>query len=447
MSQFIHSFVTLIVAVLLFVPSSAYAAPADDASHFMSDSLSRAHRKSLSETEADQLKREKVELPNKLDADLSRLIRSWNRGYVSRQKGQPCQDDATAANHPKTSDSIYIERLSKLPAAISMTFNPVVKECIELYVERRRPLLRSMLTLGDLYFPMIEEALDRHKLPDELKYLAIVESALNPTAVSSAGASGLWQFMLSTGKVYGLEVNSLVDDRFDPQKSTDAACRYLKDLYGIYDDWLLAIAAYNCGPGNVNRALRAAGGDKADFWKIYLNLPRETRSYIPLFMAAYYSMTYHREHNICPRDMIIPLATDTMMLDCAVSLDRIAELSGVEKDVICLLNPQYKRNVIPGNIKPYSLRMPVASLNVLSEKRDSLVSPELAMKLVSPNTASNSKEVASGSSKYHVIRKGDTLSSIAKRYNTTVAALQRMNGKRVSSAKNLRIGARIKVRR
>lgn len=387
---------------------------------------------------------EHISLPNSLDEELEQLLELWLKGYSRRtQSGRslrPCQDDERTVI-PTTPDSVYIDRLSKLPTVIPVTFNPVVKDCVELYVERRRSLLRSMLTLGDLYFPQIEEALDKHGLPTELKYLTIVESALNPTAVSPAGASGLWQFMLATAKIYGLTVNSLIDERLDPKKSTEAACRYLKDMYQIYGDWLLVIASYNCGPGNVNRAIRSAGG-KANFWAIYPYLPKETRRYVPLFIGAYYAMHYHSEHNICPREMGVPLATDTLMLHQIVDFKRIEQLSGVPESDLKLLNPQYRRGIVPGHIRPYPILLPMSAASALDKQRDSLCSPDLNMKR--EGLEQHIVEVGDRSaSKYHRVRKGDTLGHIARTYGTSVQKLRRLNGVR---AGRLKPGMRIRVR-
>lgn len=220
-------------------------------------------------------------LPESLDANVDSLLHSWHVQYFS-QKDDYCHDDHDNVYYP---DSVYAERLSRLPSVIDLPYNQVVRDCIDLYAGRKRDLVRYMLGMADFYFPIIEEVLDKHGLPLELKYLAVVESALNPVALSRVGAAGLWQFMLPTGKIYGLEINSLIDDRRDPRRATEAACAYFKDMYAIYGDWNLVMAAYNCGPGNVNKAIRRAGG-KHDFWDIFRFLPRETRTYVPLFIAA-----------------------------------------------------------------------------------------------------------------------------------------------------------------
>ncbi|MDR1161342.1 MAG: lytic transglycosylase domain-containing protein, partial [Tannerellaceae bacterium] len=277
-------------------------------------------------------------IPESLDANVDSLLQSWHVQYFSNTDDY-CHDDENNVYFP---DEVVRDRLERLPHLIPMTFNSVVRNSINLYTERRRNLVRYMLGMADYYFPLMEQILDEHDLPLELKYLAVVESALNPTAVSRVGASGFWQFMLPTGKSYGLEINSLVDERRDPVKATYAACRYFKDMYDIYQDWHLVLASYNCGPGNVNKAIRRAGG-KMDFWQIYQYLPRETRSYVPLFIAANYVMNYSCEHNICPVETTLPLSTDTIMVTRMLHLQQVADLTQMDIEQIRALNPQYKR--------------------------------------------------------------------------------------------------------
>lgn len=373
------------------------------------------------------------------DKELETLLKTWHKGYSTRKRrsGVSCIDSDM---NPDTPDSVFCQRLSALPSAVSMEFNPAVKQCIKLYTEERRRLVRYMLSLADLYFPLIEETLDKHKLPLELKYLTIVESALNPTAISPAGAAGIWQFMLSTGKVYGLSINSLVDERLDLRKSTEAACRYFRDMYDLYHDWLLCIAAYNCGLGNVNKAIRRSGG-KTNFWEIYPYLPRETRNYIPLFIGAYYAMYYHAEHKICAGDAGVPLATDTLMLTKQVSFDRILQFTDMSKDELRLLNPQYRREIIPGNTEPCQLRLPISSINDLAKVRDSLYSPELDVHITSLPSGRN-QSPSSGSTVYHRVKRGEVLSKIARRYGTTVKRIMRDNGLKTTS---IRVGQKLKV--
>ncbi len=255
-------------------------------------------------------------------------------------------------------DSVYIERLINAQQELSLSYNKVVKNYIQMYTERRRNQVEVMLGLSAYYFPIFEETLDKYDMPLELKYLAIIESALNPVARSRVGATGLWQFMYGTGKGLKLEISTFVDERRDPVKSSDAAARYLKQLFDTYDDWHLAIAAYNCGPGNVNRAIRRSGG-KRNYWDIYYRLPRETRGYVPAFIAALYAMEYHKEHNLQPRFPEISLSTDTIVINKYLHFDQIAATINIEKEEIRALNPMYRRDLIPAKINnPYPLVLP-----------------------------------------------------------------------------------------
>ncbi|MDR1370569.1 MAG: lytic transglycosylase domain-containing protein, partial [Dysgonamonadaceae bacterium] len=305
-------------------------------------------------------------IPESLDMNVDSLLSIWNNNYFTNKH----QNNLDTGN-PVTGDAVYAERLAKLPRMIPMTFNEQVRSCIDLYADRRRNLVEYVLGWSDFYFPMIEELLERYQLPLELKYLAVVESALNPAAFSRMGASGIWQFMLPTGKVYGLEINSLVDERRDPLKSTEAACRYFKDMYAIYGDWHLVIASYNCGPGNVNKAINRAKGQR-DFWKIYPYLPSETRMYVPLFIAVNYVMSYYHEHNLYPAEINLPLSTDTVMINKEIHFDQIAEIMQIDKQQLRALNPQYRRDIIPGQSKPYALQLPAAYAYGFVQLEDSI---------------------------------------------------------------------------
>ena len=271
--------------------------------------------------------------------------------------------DSTEVNFSETypknvPDSIYIMRLIDAQQVLSLSYNKVVRKYIQMYTERRRNQVEVMLGLSAYYFPIFEEALDKYNLPLELKYLPIIESALNPVARSRAGANGLWQFMYGTGKHLNLEISTFIDERRDPVKSSDAAARYLKQLYNIYGDWYLAIAAYNCGPGNVNKAIRRSGG-KRNYWDIYYRLPRETRGYVPAFIAALYAMEYHKEHNLHPRYPEISLSTDTVVVNEYLHFNQIASTLNINKEKIRGLNPMYRRDVIPAKTnKPYPLVLP-----------------------------------------------------------------------------------------
>ncbi len=260
-------------------------------------------------------------------------------------------------------DSVYISRLQGIQQVIAMSYNSMVKDVIKFYTEKRRDQVEMMLGLSAYYFPIFEEALDRYNMPLELKYLPVIESALNPKAISRAGANGLWQFMFNTGRQLGLEISSFVDERRDPVKSTEAAVKYLWQLYQTYNDWYLAIAAYNCGPGNLDRAIKRSGG-KRSFWEIYYYLPRETRGYVPAFVAASYVMNYYKEHNLIPRMPDISLQTDTLMIRDYLHLKKKKKTLGIEKEQLRSLNPMYRRDVIPAKPdKPYPVVLPNEKIN------------------------------------------------------------------------------------
>lgn len=281
--------------------------------------------------------------------------------------------DTTCENpnfNPEYAPEVYRERLQRLPTIIEMTYNDIVQNFIDRYTNKMRRQVSAMLGACNLYVPIFEEALDFYGIPLELKYLPVIESAMNPKAVSPVGATGLWQFMLATGKQYGLNVNSLVDERRDPIKQTWAAARYLRDLFKIYGDWHLVLAAYNCGPGNVNKAIHRSGGER-NYWKIYAHLPKETRGYVPAFIAANYIMNYYCDHNICPMLTKYPIQTDTLMVSRKMDMRQIAELCDLDLDVVKALNPQYKTNVIPGNNALSTLRLPQESIQkFLAENKE-----------------------------------------------------------------------------
>jgi membrane-bound lytic murein transglycosylase D len=291
--------------------------------------------------------------------------------------------------------------------------------------------------------PMFEEALEAYDLPLELKYLPIIESALNPKAISRQRATGLWQFMLRTSKSYGLETNSLVEERFDPQKSTWAAVRYLKDLYEIYKDWNLVLAAYNCGPGNVNKAIRRAGGS-TDYWELYPFLPKETRGYVPGFIAVNYVMTYYCEHGICPMDSQLPAVSDTVHINKDLHLKQVAGVCNIDIEQLRSLNPQYKKDLIPGNSRVYALRLPNNMATTFIEREDSIYAYDAKKYLTKRTTVA----VSDGSTntkgaKYHKIKSGETLGGIAARYGVSVKQLRSLNG---IKGNNIRAGRSIRVR-
>lgn len=272
-------------------------------------------------------------------------------------------------------DSVYMARLASIPSIMELCYNSIVRDYINLYTVRKRKLTSFILGQRDYYFDMFTDALDSEGMPLELRNLAVIESALNPKAYSPAGASGLWQFISSTGSMYGLKINSLVDERRDPVRSTRAAAKYLKHLYGIYNDWTLVIAAYNCGPGNVNKAIRRAGGSK-DYWVIYEYLPKETRGYVPAFIAANYVMNYYQEHNICPKTINRPIAVDTVQVRDKVHLKQIADVLDIDMETLRTLNPQYRKDIIPGGY-PYTLTLPANKLTQYEMYRNTILAYEV----------------------------------------------------------------------
>lgn len=370
-------------------------------------------------------------IPESLDADIDSLLHTWHVKYFTK-RNEYCHDDAENAFFP---DTVYRERLRRLPRVIPMTYNNVVRDCIDLYAERKRGLVKYMLGMADFYFPIIEQALDEHGLPLELKYLAVVESALNPVALSRVGACGLWQFMLPTGKMYGLEINSLVDERRDPLKATHAACRYFEDMYRIYGDWNLVLASYNCGPGNVNKAIRRAGG-KTDFWEIFPYLPKETRSYVPLFIAANYIMNYACDHNICPVQTNLPMATDTVMITNYLHLQQVAEVLHLDVEELRALNPQYKRDIIPGNTGACVLKLPAAETYAFVDRTDTVYlhkAGELLANCLDMNPADGPSPKATQERITHVVLHGENLYTIANRYGVTARDIKKWN--RLSSTR------------
>ena len=310
---------------------------------------------------------EVIDFPEAMTFDLDSLMNL----YMSKTYLSVDGDCRTASESPAYTKEDLMERLKRLPTVMEMPYNEVVQKFIDRYAGRLRHSVSYMLGASNFYMPIFEEALEAYGLPLELKYLPIIESALNPKAVSRVGATGLWQFMLVTGKQYGLEVNSLVDERRDPVKASYAAAHYLSDLYKIFGDWSLVIASYNCGPGNINKAIHRAGGVK-DYWQIYPYLPRETRGYVPAFIAANYIMTYYSDHNICALRTQLPAQTDTVVVNRNVHLSQIADVLGIDINVLRTLNPEYRRDIVPGTTKPSAIKMAMADVTRFIDSQDSI---------------------------------------------------------------------------
>ncbi len=386
-----------------------------------------------------------IVFPESFETDTKALMNNW---YL---KNYTVLDSYVENSKSETvSDEVYIKRLRALPVTIEMPFNSVVKTYIEMYTQRRRTLVEEMLGMSLYYMPIFEQALEKEGLPLELKYLPVIESALNPDAVSRVGATGLWQFMISTAKGLGLEVNSLVDERRDPYRASEKAAVYLKNLYNIYHDWSLVIAAYNCGPGNVNKALRRAGGSGKDFWAIYPYLPKETRGYVPAFIAANYVMTYFKNHNISPSLAKKPLLTDTIAVNQRINFNQISKVLNMPIDELRVLNPQFRRDVIPGDTHSYSLCLPTHQVYSFIMSKDSILNYRTDLygrrDVVEPATISDSKDIQGVEgvdftyetqtvTKWHKVRRGETLAKIAGKYGVTSSSIKRANGLRRSSVK------------
>lgn len=392
----------------------------------------------------DSLHEVPIVYPESFETDVKTMQENWYlRNYADIDHAADSRAGVTAT------DAEIIERLQSLPTVIEMPFNSVVRNYIDMYANRRRQLVENMLGMSLYYMPIFEQALDRYGMPIELKYLPVIESALNPDAVSRAGATGLWQFMLPTATGEGLEVNSLVDQRRDPYTSSDAAARYLKKLHGIFGDWSLAIAAYNCGPGNVTKAMRRAGENARDFWAIYPFLPTETRGYVPAFIAANYIMNFYHKHNISPALARKPIVTDTVHINKRVHFQQISDVMGIPMEELRVLNPQYRTDLIPGDIRPYSLVLPSLQAYAYVANEDTIVNHNAERYarrgVVEPGVVHGSD--ASGEYvdelvvKYHKVRRGETLSSIAAKYGVTVASIRQANriGNKVRRGQKLRI--------
>ena len=410
---------------------------------------------------------EEIEVPVGLEDNLDSLLHLYNAKTYMMQDTSCNYRDV----NPVFDKEVYIDRLKRLPTIIEMPYNDVVQKFIDRYSGKLRRSVSYMLGAGNFYMPIFEEALEAYNLPLELKYLPVIESALNPTAVSRVGATGLWQFMIGTGKRYGLEVNSLIDERRDPVKASYAAAHYLSDLYKIFDDWSLVIAAYNCGPDKVNKAIHRAKGS-ADYWNIYPYLPKETRGYVPAFIAANYIMNYYCDHNICPMVTELPLKTDTVVVNKDLHLEQIAQVLNIDIQHLRNLNPQYRRDIVNGLNKPMTVRLPSSLVGPFIDQEDSIYNfktDELLLKrsVVEVNqeepkvsrhsyhssrhrssaTRSRSRKSRSKKSKRGgrnvTIKSGDTLSEIAERNHTTVAKLRKLNK---ISGNHIRAGKKLKVK-
>ncbi len=431
-----------------------------------------------------------IVFPESFETDTQKLLEGW---YM---KNYTATDDRYArTNDVRTSDEEIVERLQQLPTIIEMPFNQIVRSYIDRYTQKARPQVAATLGLSLYYMPIFEQALEAEGLPLELKYLPVIESGLDPNAVSKHGATGLWQFMLGAARGLGMEVNSLVDERRDPYVASAKAASFLKDLYATYGDWSLAIAAYNCGPGAVNKAIRRAGGDAKshDFWSIYYYLSPETRGYVPMFIATNYVMNYYPQHNISPVLPTKPLVTDTVNITQRVHFDQISKVLDIPVEELRILNPQYRADIVPGSAAhPYHLILPSQQVHayIMSEdailcyeadkyarrvtadpgrepsdgetvenEYDDMVAEEdvaevqaaaakareskpVETKAVAAASAPASRTIASGKTITHKVAAGETLGAIAQKYGVSVASIKAANGLRRNA---VRAGQQLKI--
>ena len=338
-------------------------------------------------------------------------------------------------------DSVYIERIRQMNSFITLPYNDIVKNYIIKYSEKMPSSIGKILGLCEYYMPIFQEIFSQYDMPEELRAMAVIESAMNPLAVSRVGAKGMWQFMYSTAKNYGLHIDSFVDERLDPIKSAHAAAQYLQDAYDIFGDWNLAIAAYNCGAGNVNKAIRRSGSRA--FWDIWPYLPRETRGYVPAFVGALYTMNYYKEHGIRPVSVETPAHVDTMHINKMLHLKQVSELTGTPLQDLKNLNPQYRHEIIPGNDRQYILRIPYTYTNAFIENEDSLYRHKADV-YFNPVTIKKIKEDGDGERIVYRVKSGDYLGKIAINHGTTVAKIKKWNNLKTN---DIRVGQRLIIYR
>jgi membrane-bound lytic murein transglycosylase D len=378
--------------------------------------------------------------------DLDSLVNTWYIKLAIKNNPGEYKADTSALQCP---DTVYENRIRKINSVISLNFNNIIRNHIEVYTIRQREKFCAVLGLKDYYFPMIEDIFDSYGLPAEFKYMAVIESALNPNAVNRrSGAAGMWQFLYSTGRMYGLTINSIVDERRDPVKATHAAARYIRDLYDIYKDWVLVIAAYDCGPGNVNKAIKRSG-NKKDYWGIYYRLPKETRGYIPQYIAAAYAINYYGEHNLQPLPVNIPVATDTIMVNKDIHLAQISEVMNIPLGELQALNPQYRTGFVPGSSKPQSLTLPLNHLEDFIDLNDTIrryksdVYLNKATRIADPTRSSYITTNIKGKTKLiYTVKDGDNIGFIAEWYKVGLSDLRNWNN---IYRNNIRVGQKIVV--
>lgn len=339
-------------------------------------------------------------------------------------------------------DEVYIERLKKMNSFIQIPYNDIVRNYIIMYSEKMKQRMPYMLGLCKYYMPIFEETFDRHEIPVELKAMAIIESAMNPRAESRVGAKGMWQFMYHTAKSYGLHVDSFVDERMDPVKSCEAAALYMYDAYKMFGDWILAIASYNCGPGNVRKAIKRAGGSR-EFWDIWPYLPRETRYYVPAFVGALYTLEYYKEHGLKPESMVMPTGVDTLVIKKQLHLRQVSEITGAPIEDLRNLNPQYRHEIIPGHEREYILRIPYQYTGDFIEQEDTIYRHKADV-LFDPVAIKKIKDGGDGVRIIHKVKNGEYLGRIASKYNVSVAKIKKWNNLK---SDNIRVGQSLVIYR
>ena len=369
------------------------------------------------------------------------LLNLWYVHRLVNEENIETIDMDTVKFESNVPDSVYLERIAQMNSFITLPYNDIVKNYIIRYSEKMPTAMGRMIGLCDYYMPIFQEILNKYDMPEELKAMAIIESALNPLAVSRAGAKGMWQFMYQTAKIYGLHIDSFVDERLDPVKSADAAARYLQDAYEIFGDWNLAIASYNCGAGNVNKAIRRSGSRA--FWDIWPFLPRETRGYVPAFVGALYAMNFHKEHGIKPEAVQMPAHVDTFKITKMLHLKQVSELTGAPLEELKNLNPQYRHDIIPGNEREYILRIPYNYTNAFIDCEDSLYTHKADV-YFNPTTLKRLKDGGDGERIVYRVQNGDYLGRIATKYRVSVNQIKRWNGLKNN---NIRVGQRLIIYR
>lgn len=386
------------------------------------------------------------EIDSNFETNLDSLINLWYLKNMIKADYSSSTDSIDIV--PEFQDSVYISRLENIPSIVELSYNKTVRNYIHVYTKKRRENVGAMIGLSDYYFPMIEEIFESYGIPTELKYMAVIESALNPRAVSRVGATGMWQFMYGTARMYDLTVNSYVDERRDPVKSAHAAALFMKDLYAMFKDWTLVIAAYNCGPGNVNKAIRRTGGKK-DFWEIYYHLPRETRGYVPAYIAASYTFNYYKEHNIIPKYPELPISTDTILIKDNLHLRQVSEVLNIPLKALRDLNPQYKQNIIPAKGSSYPITIPLNYIGSFIDLKDSIFNYKDSVYFNANNTIKNPKKSyyvpqapTNRDKLIYTVKSGDNLGYISSWYNVRASDIRYWNNVRGNM---IRVGQKLNI--